>query len=218
MKTEQERFWAGSFGDEYINRNVSDQLYKSNVHLFTKILGQIDIETILEIGANVGMNLKAIKQAEKDLCKIKEKAWDLPITSLLKIKTTGLEINKNACDRMQGADEIIHSSIFDYITDRTWDMTISKGVLIHINPKELHSVYSKLYHNSNKYILISEYYNPTPMSIEYRGHKHKLFKRDFVGEMLDMYKNLKIKDYGFVYHKDPIAPLDDNTWFLLEKS
>ena len=28
---------------------------------------------------------------------------------------------------------------------------------------------------------------------------------------------LKLIDYGFVYHKDPLYPLDDITWFLLEK-
>ena len=42
---------------------------------------------------------------------------------------------------------------------------------------------------------LAEYYNPTPVSVLYRGHKGKLFKRDFAGEMLDKYNDLNIIDY-----------------------
>lgn len=91
-------------------------------------------------------------------------------------------------------------------------------VLIHINPDMLTSVYEKLYECSNKYILIAEYYNPTPVNVSYRGHEERLFKRDFAGEMLDKYKDLKLTDYGFLYHRDNNFPLDDITWFLLEKT
>jgi len=45
-----------------------------------------------------------------------------------------------------------------------------------------------------------------------------LFKRDFAGEMLERFADLKLLDYGFVYRRDPNFPQDDITWFLLEKS
>ena len=96
-------------------------------------------------------------------------------------------------------------------------MVFIKGVLIHINPKYLDLVYKKLYNTSKKYILIAEYYNPTPVEINYRGHEGKLFKRDFAGEMMDKYSNLKLVDYGFSYHRDNNFIQDDITWFLLEK-
>jgi spore coat polysaccharide biosynthesis protein SpsF len=70
---------------------------------------------------------------------------------------------------------------------------------------------------SSRYILVCEYYNPTPVSIDYRGHSDRLFKRDFAGEILDLYTDLTLRDYGFVYHRDTNFPLDDITWFLLEK-
>ncbi len=70
--------------------------------------------------------------------------------------------------------------------------------------------------HSKKYILIAEYYNPTPVEMEYRGHREKLFKRDFAGEMMDQYNDLTLVDYGFVYHRDPF-PQDDITWFLMKK-
>jgi spore coat polysaccharide biosynthesis protein SpsF len=61
-----------------------------------------------------------------------------------------------------------------------------------------------------------EYYNSSPVSIEYRGEIDRLFKRDFAGEMLEIYPDLKLIDYGFTYHRD-FFPDDDTTWFLLEK-
>jgi spore coat polysaccharide biosynthesis protein SpsF len=74
-----------------------------------------------------------------------------------------------------------------------------------------------LYNSSNKYIAIVEYYNPTPVEISYRGHDDRLFKRDFAGDMMKMYPDLKLIDYGFVYHKDSNFPQDDVTWFIMKK-
>ena len=51
----------------------------------------------------------------------------------------------------------------------------------------------------------------------YRGHDARLFKRDFAGEMLDRFSDLRLVDYGFRYHRDPAHPADDLTWFLMEK-
>lgn len=36
FKTDQERFWAGKFGDEYIDRNNSEQFLNANFFLFGK--------------------------------------------------------------------------------------------------------------------------------------------------------------------------------------
>ncbi len=61
-KTEQERFWAGSFGSQYSERNQGDDLLASNLSLFSQALHKIQpIENMIEFGANIGMNLKALK-------------------------------------------------------------------------------------------------------------------------------------------------------------
>jgi pseudaminic acid biosynthesis-associated methylase len=96
-------------------------------------------------------------------------------------------------------------------------MVFTKGVLIHLSPEVLPAVYEKMYESSARYICVAEYYNPTPVEINYRGHGERLFKRDFAGELLDKYPNLRLVDYGFSYHRDPQFPQDDITWFLLEK-
>ena len=60
-KTDQENFWAGQFGDDYIDRNKSDQLLASNLDYFSKSLKLArNIDTVIEFGANIGMNLKAL--------------------------------------------------------------------------------------------------------------------------------------------------------------
>jgi spore coat polysaccharide biosynthesis protein SpsF len=99
-----------------------------------------------------------------------------------------------------------------------YDFALIKGVLIHINPDYLGKVYDMLYSSTSCYICIAEYYNPKPVEVTYRGHEGKLFKRDFAGEMMDKFPDLKLLDYGFVYHRDYHFPQDDTTWFLLEKT
>jgi spore coat polysaccharide biosynthesis protein SpsF len=56
-----------------------------------------------------------------------------------------------------------------------------------------------------------------PVSVDYRGHAQRLYKRDFAGEMMERYPFLELLDYGFVYRRDRAFPQDDITWFLMEK-
>ena len=59
--TDQEEFWAGEFGTNYINRNKGSKLLASNLDFFSKALSQTNnINNCIEFGANIGMNLKAI--------------------------------------------------------------------------------------------------------------------------------------------------------------
>ncbi|GAA6134915.1 hypothetical protein NBRC116188_17050 [Oceaniserpentilla sp. 4NH20-0058] len=202
MKTDQEKFWQGEFGEGYINRNKSDQLLSANIHFFSKVLERThEVKNILELGCNIGMNLRALQCIKSDL--------DL----------TGVDINQGAIDEVNkwaGAKGIC-GSILEIDFETQYHLTFTKGVLIHINPDMLNSVYDSLYKASKKYILVAEYYNPTPVSIEYHGEKDKLFKRDFAGDMLARFNDLKLIDYGFLYRHDPNFPQDDISWFLMEK-
>lgn len=202
-KTPQEEFWAGNFGSEYIGRNDSDQLLASNLNFFTKALNQAGrISSCLELGANIGMNLKALQLLYPG------------------IELKGAEINPDAAKLLGGLigeKNVYLGSMFDYPITIKVDLSLIKGVLIHINPDMLNVVYEKLYQASNRLILVCEYYNPSPVTISYRGHTDRLFKRDFAGEMLEKYSDLRLVDYGFAYRRDPAFPQDDITWFLMEK-
>ena len=136
------------------------------------------------------------------------------------IDAHGIEINPTAAQQLRQAipaENVYPASILDFQPTRTWDLTLIKGVLIHINPEALPTVYDKLVESCKRYLLVAEYYNPSPVAIPYRGHNDRLFKRDFAGEMLNLYPDLNLKDYGFIYHRDQF-PQDDLTWFLLEKT
>lgn len=199
----QEKFWKGKFGKDYIRRNKSKKL-KKNTHVFFKKIFEknknIKISSLIELGANIGNNLESLSKIFK------------------KTKMTAVEINKNACKELLKNNlkiDVINSSIASLNIKKTFDLVLVKGVLIHINPKQLSKVYLKIKNLSKRYILIAEYYNPAPTKLKYRGRQNKLFKRDFAGEMIKKY-NLKLVDYGFAYHLDRY-PQDDITWFLLKK-
>lgn len=199
--SEQEDFWAGSFGVDYISRNRSSDLLASNTNFFANALKFIPTapQTLMEIGANIGMNLDALHNL------------------FPRLETSAIEINEAACQVLRDKNVNVYSgSITSVECEIKFDLVLSKGVLIHISPEFLDKTYEKIYKLSNEWILIAEYYNPSPIALDYRGHKNKLFKRDFAGEMLDKFKDLELSDYGFAYHRDKYAQ-DDISWFLLRK-
>jgi len=70
---------------------------------------------------------------------------------------------------------------------------------------------------SSRYILIGEYFNRTPVSIEYNGQEDRLFKRDF-GKLFWESFDVELIDYGFAWGKIyDSAGFDDITWWLFEK-
>lgn len=200
--TEQEEFWAGQFGDEYIERNRGEEVLASKIGVWSRIVRSGGaIASCLELGPNIGLNLKALG------------------ILLPHLQMTGVEINAKAakeCAKLERVT-VVNTSILEYNSDELFDLTFTSGVLIHINPDMLPTVYEVLYQHSRKYILVAEYYNPTPMEVNYRGNQGRLFKRDFAGEIMDRYPALKLVDYGFQYHRDNHFPQDDMTWFLMEK-
>jgi pseudaminic acid biosynthesis-associated methylase len=203
FKTEQEVFWAGDFGTEYIRRNQGDALLASNLDFFAKALrGTRGIRSCIEFGANIGMNLKALNLLHPG------------------IDAHAIEINAEAALQLGTViplAQVYNTSILDFAHTRQWDLALIKGVLIHINPDMLPQVYDKLVNSTGRYLMVAEYYNPSPVAIPYRGHSDRLFKRDFAGEIMERHPQMQLLDYGFAYRRDPNFPQDDITWFLMEK-
>lgn len=204
FKTEQETFWAEEFGDAYVDRNRDAESIAHRTDLFSKILRRTRrIRHVLELGANIGFNFRAIK------------------TLLPGCEFSGVEINDKAVASLKQLPDtrVFQGSILDQSAADLgrYDLTLTSGVLIHIHPEFLADVYELLYACSNRYILVIEYYNPTPVEVPYRGHSERLYKRDFAGEILDRYDDLELVDYGFQYHRDDNFPADDVTWFLMSK-
>ena len=79
--SEQEDFWAGTFGTDYISRNRSSDLLASNTYFFANALKFLPSSpmTFMEIGANIGMNIDALRNL------------------FPRLKMSAVEINENAC-------------------------------------------------------------------------------------------------------------------------
>ena len=203
-KTIPEAHWSGEAGDEWFDRCfVSDKLYASRLSMYSSILRNASgIRSVLEYGAGSGQSLFAVKTL-------------LPDASF-----GAVEINAKAVEALRvkfPECEVFHGSVIDIDIPKKYDFVFTNGLLLHITEEFLPGVYDKIYNSSNRYISVSEYYNPTPVTVNYRGNTDIMFKRDFAGELLDRYPNLSLVDYGFVYHRDHNFSADDFNWFLLEK-
>lgn len=197
VQRDTEAFWKGTFGDDYVERAPGH--VDAVAAMMMKILLRRPIHSVIEFGAGSGANLRAMLLADHQL------------------ELTAVEINKKAIAQIPRGIETIEQSMLDFKPERRWDMTMTRGVLIHIDPNDLLQAYTALHHASRRYVLVAEYFNPAPVEIPYRGHSGKLWKADFAGEMMKLFPDLFLVDYGFVYDKDPLHPQDNITWFLMEK-
>lgn len=197
---EQDKFWRGEFGDRYIERNNNG--LPSALAFWCSITERTGpLESVLELGANIGTNLQAIGRLVPGC------------------RRDAVEINAKAAQvlRQNGrAESVFERSLLDFTPPQTYDLAFTKGVLIHVAPSDLGKAYETLYRCSRRFVLVAEYYSPTPVEVEYRGHTSRLWKRDFAGELMDRYP-LRLVDYGFQYRRDPSFPADDVTHFLMEK-
>jgi pseudaminic acid biosynthesis-associated methylase len=201
-RTPQEQLWAGEFGDDYTARNRHGALVDNNRALLAEVLSHTrGVRSAIEFGANVGNNLRALRDLIPD------------------IDLHAVEINERAATEIRrwGGATVDVASLLDFTPSRQWDLSFTHGVLIHLHPKTLPDFYNTLVAASRRYVMVCEYYSPNPVEVRYRGHEQALFKRDFAGEILDAHPALQLVSYGFTYHRDPQHPLDDTTWFLMEK-
>ncbi|HEY7449729.1 MAG TPA: pseudaminic acid biosynthesis-associated methylase, partial [Vicinamibacterales bacterium] len=177
FKTEQEAFWAGEFGSEYSHRSVGRDLLAANCALFSTIISRTaNVRSIIEFGANIGLSLRALA------------------TLLPEVELAAVEVNSAAAAALRewGRPQVFESSILEFTPCRTWDLVLTKGLLIHIDPAYLDTVYETLHESAARYLVIVEYYNPTPVAVTYHGSSGQLFKRDFAGEMLDRFPSLTL--------------------------
>ena len=197
--TSQDNFWKGKFGDKYTDRSLfSDRTLTIGKDLLSN---KIKIKSCIELGANVGLNLDALKK-------------------IYNASTFGVEINSKAFAILKEKHRAKNSSIINFNTKEKFELSFVCGVLIHQNPKNLNKIYKLLYQLSSKYIYISEYFNPTPIKLNYHGHSIKLYKRDFAKDLWNLYPKLKLINYGFHWEQDPFlkgSEADDGTWFLFKK-
>jgi len=200
---EQVEYWEGRDGNEYIECNTESMLLHPYTHMWNRILEKINpLCSALEVGANIGVNLQALKHLMPG------------------IKCSAIEPNTKARRRLLQDGIEVHP----YVAEEPWDnmgmfdLVFTRGVLIHVNPKSLPLVYENMYNHSSRYIVMTEYFAPKREMIPYHGKNDLLWRADYAGEIMNMYPDLKLVDYFFIYKRDPVAPQDNVTVFIMEKT
>ncbi|MDI1344761.1 MAG: hypothetical protein PSV22_11755 [Pseudolabrys sp.] len=204
--TLQSEFWRGEFGNAYVDRNAaSPEQMQARLVLWAEILSHTisaPPASILEVGANLGVNLRALRQ-------------------LSSARRFALEPNELAREILVKDGVVVADDVRDGLAqkiefpDAVAEFSFTSGVLIHIHPDHLEASLREIYRCSSRWIACVEYFSDKPEMIPYRGHDDRLFKRDFGGLWLDTFPDLRIVAYGFAWKR--VTGLDNLTWWLFEK-
>lgn len=205
--TEQLNFWRSEFGEAYMERNApTGEVISGLLKLWPQVLRTLqfnELESILEIGCNIGLNLRVLK-------------------SVANVTLYGVEPFEKALaqcihDNVLTKENSFATSAFnlDMFRDNQIDLVFTSGVLIHIDPKDLKRATDNVVRIAKKYVVCIEYFSDKEEEVTYRGNRGVLFKRDFGAFYLDNYPNLQLRDYGFVWKR--ATGLDNLTWWLFEK-
>jgi pseudaminic acid biosynthesis-associated methylase len=204
--TTQLQFWRGTFGDAYTERNsaTAEQL-RARVAMWARILRAstgISPASILEVGANIGNNLRALTA--------------LTGAVLYAVEPNEEARRKLAADGVLPAENIRNgcATALDF-ADASIDLVFTSGVLIHVAPDDLLQSCREIHRVARHSIVCVEYFSNQPQEISYRGHSGVLFKRDFGSFWLDHFADLRLRDYGFFWKR--ATGLDNLTWWAFEK-
>ncbi len=173
MRTEQEHFWSNSFGNEYARRVRPE--WRKRVGFWNDVIKATGVRSILEVGTNIGTNLKAIRHVDPTIV-----AW-------------GCDVNQAALQEAADAGlYVAESSVFDLgqWTQPKFDMTATCGVLIHISPEDIERAMRAIIDSSKRYVLAVEYEDQKEVEVEYRGYAKRLWRRPFGSMYRDLGLNL----------------------------
>ena len=204
--SEQERFWRGEFCDAYTDRSaVTAHDLRARTALWAQILDRMTHappRSILEAGANVGGNLRALR-------------------ALTDAKFFAIEPNAKAREALIGDGVVPRSNVRDGVAaaidfpDSSVDLVFTSGVLIHVHPDDLAASCKELHRVARQHIVCIEYFSVKPEEVPYRGHGERLFKRDFGAFWLDSFPQLRVLGYGFAWKR--LTGLDNVNWWVFEK-
>ena len=198
--------WTGAFGDAYTERNAADEAQvERRIEMWRRILRPISTrppESCLEVGANVGINLRALR-------------------ALRAVEMHALEPNAKAREVLRRdcvvpAGHVLGGTVERIdLADESVDLVFTSGVLIHVDPQRLETACREMHRVARRYLLTIEYFASEPETKTWRGREGLLFKRDFGAFWLDLFPALALVDYGFFWKR--ATGLDNLTWWLFAK-
>ncbi len=174
---EQLDTWTAGFGREYTDRNTlsvddmdsafGQQFGIRKSEIFRDLVGPSRLPSgrVLEVGCNIGLQLQLLHRANPGL------------------ELHGLEPQPYALARARALSpgmEFHQGNAFALpFPNRSFDLVMTHGVLIHIHPDDLPKAITEIHRVSRRYILCHEYYAPDTVEIKYHGKDGLLWKTDF---------------------------------------
>lgn len=196
--TRLEALWAGGFGDEYVDRNAT--AYAGRQSFWDGFLAEHPVERALEVGCNVGGNLRWLAQ-------------HVPPAQVF-----GIDVNEKALDELRrevpGVNGLTAPARTLPLRSDWFDLVFTFGVLIHQPDDSLADVMSEMVRCSRRWVLCGEYYAEQTEEVPYRGHAGALFRRDYASLFLSGHPELELVQQGFLGRDEG---WDDITWWLFEK-
>lgn len=193
-----ESLWQGRFGNAYTERNAGAS--SGREAFWRDLLSAISPGRVLEVGCNLGPNLRWIAQRipPRDV-------W-------------GVDVNEAALGearaRVPGVNAVWARALELPFRDGFFDLVFTTGVLIHQPPELLREVMAEIVRCSRRWVLCGEYFAESPTDILYRGQEGALHKCDFGGMYLREFPDLRLLRTGFLPRG---SGWDDVTFWLLER-
>ena len=194
-----EALWAGDFGNQYLDRNR--HAGGPRAAYWAEFLDTYPgIGRVLEIGCTQGDNLMHLVPR-------------IPAHELW-----GLDVNpvvlRSLVDVVPGANATWGVARNLPYRDAWFDLVFTVGLLIHQPDETLPIVMNEMVRTSRRYVYCGEYHADDDESIEYRGHKGVLFKRNYKKLFTDMFPELRLVGEGFLTKE---TGFDRVTWLMFEK-
>jgi pseudaminic acid biosynthesis-associated methylase len=200
-------FWAGEFGTAYAERNASSEAaVAAGARVWASVLARVpvgEIQRVLEVGSNVGITARAVQRV------LDAELWSVEPNDTAR----DILVRDGVVPAERAVDGDIVALDFP---DRSFDLALVSGVLIHVDPDDLFAACAELARVSGRYVALLEYFSVRPEEVTYRGHEGKLFKRDFGSYFLDVNKDFECLDYGFAWK--PHTGMDNSTWWLFRRT
>ncbi len=189
--------WTGDFGNDYTKRQADTSAAR---HDIWRMVLPRHVESILEVGANVGGNLEAISQfstAELYATEPNELARR-------QLNDSGLcvQVTDDTASHLRHAGNSI-------------DLVFTCGVLIHVPPDQLAASMREIHRVAHRWIICAEYFAPSEEMIPYRGHDNALWRRDYGSLYLDQFPDLRCHSCMFAWRR--MTGLDNLVFWIFEK-
>lgn len=191
--------WTGDFGNSYTQRNAS--MPDARRQMWQMLLPS-NCQSVLEVGANIGLNLEAIGTiSDAELYAVEPNA-------IAREELIAAEFVHERNVRGDYADKI-------GFPDEIADLVITSGLLIHIPTDKLIPSMKEIHRCAKRWIISAEYFAPSEEMIPYRGHMDALWRRDYGSIWLDNFPDLHCQGAVFAWKR--MTGLDNLTFWIFEK-